>query len=130
MTDEARRTLNRLVAERVLGYEVDDGPYGPQIRVPTGIGSDWDWGMLPDYAGDIRAAWEVVDKLRQAGWLAILYLRRGDGGVRAAYQRDPLDAPVLREDCPNGPYCDAVAPTAPEAICRAALQALGVEVPV
>ena len=86
----------------------------------------WLWPIVPHYSTDIAAAWEVVEK------------RCEDSQNYVEVTRIAASAPISRElgviysavfATRNATAFRAVAKTAPEAICLAALKALGVEVP-
>lgn len=113
------RELDAAVAELVFGLRVVecdpvDGRYGPYTvreghwtRVNGETYPLLD--LLPEYSTDIAAAWEVVDRLRDLNWHVVVKTK--------GYM---LWHCVLEADFP--PYMEgAIAPTAPEAICRAAL---------
>ena len=102
---EAGRKLDALVAEKVMGWIS-----GNSATVTTT--GDVKWFETPAYSTSISAAWEVVEKFE--------------------------DSEVFRNDDDNGPiewHCrlgywktgilgHGIAPTAPLAICRAALKAV------
>lgn len=95
---DAGPELDRLVAEKVMGCEPCGHPFcGPR----TGH------NMPAPYSTDIRAAWEVVDKLG-------LFVGKGFFGWIASQNSYWLDSETCTAD------------TAPLAICRAALKACGV----
>lgn len=110
---DAGRELDAEVAERVLGYTLDyefadmyfDGaPCVKELR------DQYDeWGVLPKYFTEMGDAWLVVEALRGRG----LHLQMNDtlSGYRARF--------FTADD-----GAQATAPTAPEAICRAALAAM------
>lgn len=115
MTEEmkAGRELDALVAERVMGIRVteDQGDYWPPARP----GSNFSTQPIRHYSTRIADAWEVADKI---------------GLFTTKYQ-------VLAHDGNNWVVCEEVNPagtwgvmgmgaTAPEAIARAALKAVGV----
>lgn len=71
---EAGREMDRLIAEKVMGYEWEhDGDYS-LMRLP---GTNWCameinrgepyYGMLPEFSTDIAAAWTVVERLDTSG---------------------------------------------------------------
>lgn len=107
--------MNALVAEKVIGLgkwvghqlENEHGSilafrHEGQIKtLPPGYGS---YAALPYYSSDISAAWEVVEKLGSGNFAGLDY--RSGGWL----------ARIYRGDSP-GWY-----PTAPLAICHAALQ--------
>ncbi|EPZ47737.1 BC1872 family protein [Alicyclobacillus acidoterrestris] len=67
---------------------------------------------------DISAAWEVVEKMKQDGWLpSIEYFEKA---IRKGYE---VTMGHMSEDAQW-----AISETAPEAICLAALRAKGVDV--
>ena len=86
----------------------------------------------PPYSTSISAAWEVVEKIHSLGWcLDLSDMRHSpeDPGWWWELNRyDPLDDPAFPE-LEGHPVCthyyklDGGAPTAPLAICRAALKA-------
>ena len=104
------RELDALVAEKVMEWKVDYIPrFGAAVLVGglSGI-------ACPPYSTDIGAAWEVVEKVPYA-----LCLMRVDGKWRAQFWEFGKYT--------SRPQGEADAPTAPHAICLAALRALGVE---
>lgn len=102
MTDNE---LNALVAKRVMdAYNVREFS-GEWTQVDPGL------YQLPDYANDIAAAWQVVEKLPYYVEIS----KTSDG--RYFCKVNPMEA-------------TAQADTAPRAICLAALDAVGVRVAV
>jgi hypothetical protein len=105
--------LNELVAEHVLGWRRREGVvFSNESRwqPPDSVG--WDW--LPDYSGDIAAAWQVVEKLT-GGMVQFRLERTASGRTYAKFV-----------DC-TWPAClvgGASATAAPHAICKAALLAV------
>ncbi len=114
------RELDARIAETVFGYTPDyefadlHVPPAPHVKE---LRDQYDeWGILPAYSTDIAAAWLVVEELRARGiWLEELS-GRYETSYRAGFSwRDPERG--VR-------YQQAMADTAPLAICRAALEAL------
>ena len=111
------RELDALVAEKVMGLRfvwrsqlTDHYGYNAGVwTIPT------KWGTMdlteepPRYSTDIAAAWEVVEKMREDGFLVALYRSAG------AWIADT-----------NPGY--GKSDTAPHAICLAALRAVGEDV--
>lgn len=121
METEAGRELDARIAEAVFGYTLDyefadlHVPPAPHVKE---LRDQYDeWGVLPHYSSDIAAAWLVVEALRARGiWLEELS-GRYEESYRAGFSwRDPARGMLYRQ---------AMAATAPLAICRAALEALG-----
>lgn len=111
------RELDALVAEKVMGWK--------RLYRVDWHGMDWMWdkkqGALypeiqttPQYSTSIEAAWEVVGKF------TFFYLWR-DGKLLDGQWECKLTEKDEREFY-------VVAPTAPHAICLAALRAVGVDV--
>lgn len=141
-TLSAGRELDALVAERVMGREVlyqsgnisrtanDDGQHAEMwVGRPTTLErcqkdcSEWNTGMRlrlkpmpkgnPRYSTDIAAAMQVVEKLRgQSLAVSIMDTDAGAGGNWSV----TFDSPVRG--------FEAECLSLPEAICRAALQAV------
>ena len=134
---EAGRKLDALVAEKVMGWRKErmflaEHNYGRDLpdrgdwvwRTPGQKGYRWlvrgasfqDDDEKPGFhpSTDIAAAWEVVEKVRLSviphpnGWHASYLDERDSANFRFLYA--------------------AVAPTAPHAICLAALKAKGIDV--
>lgn len=118
--------LDRLVAEKVMGWKW--GPTGADYsgwqgskQYPNGM-----WNRKNDAcrghwspSTDIAHAWEVVEHMEQNGGLiANMYSQRGCWSVGIEPLPESRYIEVFRE----------VAETAPLAICRAALLAVGCEV--
>jgi hypothetical protein len=119
------REIDRLVAEKVMGWKADfrDDVYENSPR--RWLVSGW----RP--STDIAAAWEVVEKL-SPGRPFVLQIRNtmmGGFQVRASWTDTEI---VNTYDADFGGRMrvdQATAATAPLAICLAALRAAGVEVP-
>jgi hypothetical protein len=98
------RQRDALVAEKVMGWakiEYSDGTVGF-------------WWKVPHYTTDIAAAWAVVEKMRECG---INYSVHNYGdGHECVFDKEM----VVFERVSSS--------SAPEAICLAALRALGVDV--
>ena len=135
-TMEAGREMDALVAEKVMGLPKASS-LGKDSRCPiTGgemrMGIDrawcfdcrtWHYGPHKEYSADISAAWEVVDRMEQSGkWLKLHSPWRPEDGDK--WWADFLDHGFTGW---NGKENPAEAPTAPLAICRAALKAAGKE---
>lgn len=118
-TLEAGELTDRLVAERVMGWHVSEYYYGS----PKGPAKKSLWSP----STSIEAAFEVVEKVKASGMVIIL------GNDLRGYFSVAFFSPTLRSpeekllDAIAGrevkePYFEAEAPTAPLAICRAALK--------
>ena len=68
------------------------------------------WPRWPRYSTDISAAWQVVEKMRKAGFDVSIW----------AYD-SPYKVRVTIESSSHGPQFSFKADSAPEAICKAAL---------
>lgn len=117
----AGRELDALIAQHVFGWaRKSDTPgdwLGPPPEDPRHVWcGEWDENGLPNYlpkwSTDIATAWEVVEKL----------LIHGDIRLSIHVARNGYDVEFQ-------PFVNVSAPTAPHAICLAALKAVGVEVP-
>lgn len=109
--------LNAAVAEKVMGWKVIAGNFkfnaGPimgieicryvVLRRPEE--TRWSVEDLPDFSGDIAAAWAVVEKLKEIGFSLTLLC----GGWCAEFGQQECIHPLA---------------SVPEAICRAALAAM------
>ncbi len=120
--------LDALVAEKVMGCKLFKNDF-----VKFGCGCEHrtnDIGLQPHgwttshaglapYSTSIAAAWEVVEKIKL---LRDYVLTQTDSGTWGIYgwNYDFTSAPVIRWD-----EAVAEAPTAPHAICLAALKAVG-----
>lgn len=122
----AGRELDAEVAVRVMGWEnLQSGAYTPWGRDVCGTDPTHEGGWdgagrkpIPHYSTKIGDAWLVVEKLKfsviyyegRRKW----YVGRFDGGI---WDHGPIDGDLSPD--PDHGYA-----TAPEAICRAALQHL------
>ena len=113
---EAGEELDELIAEKVMGFIKLPFPGLPKFQKPT------DDGVIPlyytpKYSTDISAAWEVVEKiLKMPSSVNIQCDFHSDGNYFACYIHPyPRDETKLIMEH---------APTAPLAICRAALLAV------
>jgi hypothetical protein len=121
---QAGKPLDRFVAEKVFGCTV--GTHGNDLycRCQFGIHGDLEWGgLLHDFSTDIWYAWEVVEKLTEndphkpdntiGAWPVDFRLHRWNMNQewQAAIQLN------------NAEWVKAESPSAPHAICLAALLA-------
>lgn len=101
------RTIDALVAEKVIGWTVKPGQIGTSHSVKGHFISPVD---VPRYSTEIAAAWEVVERFLPM----------------------QLEFTIGKWECwsyAGEKLCSAEAGTAPLAICLAALKSVGVEVP-
>jgi hypothetical protein len=109
---EARRELDALVAERVMGWRLVENTGLAGGRFWQGHGGsfgDFPEHSPPAFSTDIASAWEVVERMRQRGLLVGVYTADDGSCWQAATS---ADATLFS------------APTAPLAICRAAIAAV------
>ena len=117
------RELSVAVAERVMGrcFHVWGTPNDGLLWTCTkcGITEGAAGGPLnPRYSDEIAAAWQVVEKMRELGWWPSMYLAGRKSWRVYFHGHDPAHLASHA----------ASADTAPEAICLAALAAVGAEV--
>jgi hypothetical protein len=122
---EPGRELDALVAEKVFHHRVEGRSVEVPLHPTTGRRMGPSSGMilsleaLPRYSTDIAAAWEIVERLKtteaflQGENLKLEWL--GSGWLLHALRSEDY---FSAEDFPG-------APTAPLAICLAALKAVG-----
>jgi hypothetical protein len=113
---EAGRELDALVAEKVMGVNTDRFIW-KRYGKPDSIQNE-DYGGPRHYSTDIDAAWQVVEKLEQHPD-EILFSCSRKGGKELVWEMR------FRKCRGNQHDYIASAPTAPLAICRAALLTLG-----
>lgn len=126
---EAGRELDALVAEKVTGYAWErDGDDYALMRVPgtnqcameINRGERY-YALLPRFSTDIAAAWEVVDAMRQRGFAFKMFRADStDDSAKTWAAFAPSGSDIVDET-----YAEAPDDTAPLAICRAALAAVG-----
>lgn len=128
-TDElvAGHKLDALVAEKVMGWEHDTGGWwwtGPNRESQLGLNAsredweaykrgelkDWDRAWLPDFSSDIAVAWQIVEHMHANGYNFSIAQDRHSAVHVSFGQYDKVG--------------ESFAPSAPLAICRAALAAL------
>ena len=124
--------LDALVAEKVMGWTLGDPHWihgymmHGMVEVRTWLGSETEDGAKSEGwspSTNIAAAWEVVEKLSQSG--VDFYLERDPyGRTHWARFNDTTQGTYNKEGCEDKRLGDADAPTAPLAICRAALKAI------
>lgn len=123
---ESGRELDLIVAERVMGWRGvgypapgrhPDGVYTGQELMGYPVGSH-NWCEVPYYSTDTAAAWKIVENLNARGWRVEVF----------STARVGVDVQISKWGGPHheGDYADS-APTAPHAICLAALRAVGVD---
>jgi hypothetical protein len=110
------RRINAAVAERLLGATVHAGQWEDHMVLGNGL------LPVPDYCGDMAAAWRLVEHLRARGiFIDVDTLR---DGYEARASREGGDG----EELWHG-FAVYTASTAPLAICRAALSAVSSPAP-
>ena len=106
--------MDALIAEKVMGDTRKPLCLSSSIIGDNGV----DFPFYPPYSTQIASAWEVVEKMRNAGfWLCL------DSMVNL--QADHVFRCIFRD---GGIMHGGEEKTAPHAICLAALKAKGVEV--
>lgn len=120
MTDTliAGRELDALIAKSVVGDHYYDPPCLVGYREFRWKHRDELMEDPPYYSTDIASAYEVVEALREKGWMLTLTDIPGESSVRAmaTFGLTPLLSPAYREHV-------AVAETPSLAICLAAVGA-------
>ena len=124
----ANRETDALIAERVMGWEKSParvsfrlGGYlvDPGENVYTDkSGNTYATFEVPEFTKDIAAAWQVMDWMREntvEKYTAPSLFSVPHGWSMVLYEKNDNHAPA---------WLDAFAPTAPLAICRAALLAV------
>lgn len=118
----AGREMNALIAEKAMGWTVFYGEYkGYELfddevaqGYPPKEEADGVPFEIPYYSTDIAAAWEVVNRMKNYFFVCG---RTDEGRWEAIFY--PVNSGV-------GKLSEAHGDTAPSAICRAALKAMGV----
>lgn len=108
---EAGRELDALVAEKVMGMDVDKARHA-RFRFENGIKL---YLPVPAYSTDTAAAMNVLGRMRADGWFFSLNDRNGE-------ESKPFWAEFASENFERGGQ--AWEATLPHAICLAALKAI------
>ena len=111
---EPGRELDALIAEKVMGWRKTRGGYTNDLTKQWSVPEK----QLPLYSTSIKAAWEVVEKLRGKGYYFDLDGDK-DGGARGE-----LIPWIAEFSNVNKKKYSGYAKTAPHAICLAALEAI------
>ena len=114
-TQFTKREIDRLIAERVMGWT---NLYAQGARFGTSPKGK-SHSIIPPYSTDMSAAWEVVEKLRQSGYQGKLDWATPELGYECYFWSSSL--PPNEMQCPR-------TQTAPLAICLAALKVMGVSI--
>lgn len=109
------REIDALVAEHVMGLWLVDGGYVKGYFEIEGIKTPHKIVEIPSFSTDIAAAWGVVERMAQEGWLMSIF-HCGSFGYRV----------VALTTTPESNDTFATTDEAPLAICLAALKAKGV----
>ncbi len=112
-TDEDRACRQKINEEYAAEYASDRERFGHSRNC---------LGVVPEYSTDIAAAWTVVEQLAALGFSTSVEWKAED-------RRSPLSAEVCITRNLDEESAVAIAPTAPLAICRAALSALDADKP-
>ncbi len=132
----AGREMDGWIADKIIGLSTDPILHKASGKIEWSPGAifypqdHWEYPEIPSYSTDIAAAWQVVEKLNIKFFFQLSKNTKDyeDGIYTASFhdlnllkrygeamQSPPKDAPTL---------WIAQAPTAPLAICRAALMTL------
>jgi hypothetical protein len=130
--------INALVAEKIMGWErwtCDDLKSKEAFLQPPGTEfvtgtwykvdvdiplRDYSIGTVKEYSTNIKAAWEVVEKLAQMGYDVKIN--------RLIHWNTDYECLIGKDNWVDMDYKYVGSDTAPMAICLAALKAVGVEV--
>lgn len=115
---KAGRELDALVAEKVFGMHRHPGcDLDDHLRAECyGTGTEEGYGPVVDYSTDSAAAWQVVEKLTELHVVSVSCMLNKRWRCEVVQAHSQRQTPV-----------NAIADTAPLAICLAALKAVGVE---
>ena len=124
-TMEAGREMDALVAEKIMGlvpcqndcHKIGSPRYLPGLCHAQPDSPD-EGGETAQYSTSISAAWEVVEKMWDRGYMADVYQSDCEGTWSAEF------LPKNDMDSAGVEWGGSMAPTAPLAICRAALKAV------
>lgn len=123
---DAGRVLDTAIARSVMGWTIDYsipiidivGPYADRAAWKNEHGNS---AKVPCFSTDIAAAWQVVEKMQEG--LEWQFMLEAHSGEWLAYVTPHISSPRY-----NSQQFEAIADTAPHAICLVALEALGVTV--
>jgi hypothetical protein len=116
VTNKERRAA---IADRITPPDMEHcRPGSGHEHCGTAYRTVWQSGYVKSYSTDIAAAWEVLDKLGPEWWPEVGRMLGGKEWYCEICRGGPTPADV-------GPPFRVVAPTAPLAICLAALKAVG-----
>lgn len=138
---KAGRTLDSLIAEKVmglrypadrcricgweLGESVDQGCVEGNCSMRPAPEVNADQRFIPRYSSDISAAWSVLEKMRELREVVgIDFDPRNDGWTVEAYDIIDHESGLRADGSPGRQAVIASSSSAPEAICRASLQAV------
>lgn len=109
------RKLDALVAEKVMGFQVDS--FGYCVSQKGKIEEE-----LPYYSTDIAAAWEIIPKLRDRR----IHVKLECGGLCDVWTVELFHWGVFKDTFTNdNPRTKSSSQSAPHAVCLAALKAVG-----
>ena len=118
---DRNREIDKLVAKKVMGLIPNGvGGWSPHDN-RTGVTIDTNWPLSP-YTTDIAAAWQVVEKMRRDGWRVTIH------SLKFPARETELWEVWLHEELKFAARGAARGQSVAEAICLAALKAVGVEV--
>jgi hypothetical protein len=119
------RALDAEVAERVFNHEVIYPYRDSHLHQRNSAWRNYPWrknaqafggtSEVPRYSSDIAAAWQVVERMRERGWLIHIHTLM-DGYLVIALETQPSER-ATQLWCRN----------LPQGLCRAALAALAAE---
>ena len=129
---DRNREIDRLVADKVMGSKYADHEYthngkredreGISSYFCITCGNPAGYHSWPSYSTDIAAAWLVVEKMRRDGWRVTIR------SLKFPARETELWEVWLHEDLKFAARGAARGQSVAEAICLAALKAVGVDV--
>ena len=106
--------INKEIAEKVMGVKTQDSKDGLSLSYNDALLA---WLPAPSYSTNIQAAWQVVEEMREKGY--VMYMRSEPSG-KWACRLVPTGDVYRPSDISK--YQALYADTAPMAICLAALK--------
>lgn len=121
------REIDTLIAEKVMGWTkvTEHKRFRNEKSQWRGLKPDRHYAMLPYFSTDIKAAWQIVEKLKQL-WEDEFYLEYDHG----EWTCSDISGYMRGEFSKDENAIEVKADNASMAICLAALSEVGIEIKV